>query len=134
MKKSTLLLFILCVALIPMSLSSAQWKPLWNGPRKSVEWLGLTGYNAATPAKPTVPAVTLPAADETPRWVGYVKRNHDDWFFRVILSNGKSEMIHRGGATSDGWSLSDFSAQANKPSSITLSRNGVDKILQLTSP
>lgn len=134
MKKFMWAVIVLLLALLPLSLSSAQWGPVWHGPRSSVSWSGMNAPEAAAP-KPVSPVATpAPAAavDDTPVWVGYVKRNESDWYFRLILSNGKSEMVKRGGSTSDGWLVSGQKAQANKPTHITLTRGDVEKTLTLT--
>lgn len=132
MKKLFWVFIIAAAALLPLSLSSAQWGPVWQGPRSSIQWRGMEAPAAPAAVKPATPAPAEPVVSDVPVWVGYVKRNESDWWFRVILSNGKSEMIKRGSATSDGWLVTGVSAQVNKPTQITLTRGDVEKTLKLT--
>ena len=117
--------------LLSGSAIAAQWGPVWQGPRQRVEWKGMS---AAEASKPAAPAVVAPAGDDTPRWVGYVNRSTDEWWFRLILSNQKSEMVKKGAMTSDGWRVTAFQAQVNRPTSVTVSKNGIEKVLELTAP
>lgn len=126
--------FFLLLSLLSLSaaLQGQTLGPLWHGPQPAVSWQGMDAP-AAAPAAPVVPSVTPDAAtDELPRWIGYVKRNRNDWYFRLLLKDGRSEMVKRGGSTSDGWFISDFDAQANRPTSVTLKRGDVEKTINLT--
>lgn len=109
-------------------MNAAPWGPVWSGPRPVVEWQGLT----VTAAKMDAAVKNTTVQDSTPRWVGYVKRSRDEWWFRLVLADGKSEMVKRGGSTTDGWRIENYTAQANKPTSITLIKDGIEKILELT--
>lgn len=155
MKITTCLLSAVLAAWLLLTLSTATASssglgPVWAGPRQSVHWLGLSAIIPDSTSTTTL--VTLgktsgatssaanPSADEAavadaklgvPKWVGYNKRGIE-WWFRVQLASQKTEMIHRAGTTSDGWVLAGFQAQANRPTSITLEKNGVSRTLTLT--
>ncbi len=131
MKVMSLLSSLIALAALPLGLARERFEPLWTGPRQAVVWRGLSprGYihtQAAAVAAPETPK------DLAPRWVGYYKRS-GEWWIRVILIDGKSEMLRQGAVTSDGWRLTNIAAQANRPTSITLSKDGVEKTLILSS-
>ena len=135
MKTLSLILFGALAAWMPVSSTVAQLGPIWTGPQKHAQWNGFTSLVAAT--KPGVPSAVAPKDEnaDVPKWIGFVNRGKisSDWLFRFQLSNQKTEMVRRGATTSDGWTVSGFSAQANHPSSVTVSKDGVDKTLQLTT-
>lgn len=132
MKRYFIFMFVGLAAWLPLSLSSAPMGQLWQGPRKTVRWLGLSVIHTP-PAQKRISATSSSNADVDaliPRWVGYARRS-GDFFFRFQLSTKQVEMVRRGGRTSDGWLVSGCQTRANRPTSVTVSRNGVEKILTL---
>jgi hypothetical protein len=135
--QKVLLVFVFSCFLIasvsPVSAANEKFGAIWQ-PQKNIQWQGVSATvseSNSSASSSSVSAAVDKEKDEAPVWIGYVKRNKNDWFFRLRLSNGTSETIRRGGATTDGWALVDFMAQANRPQSITLERAGVKKTLIL---